>query len=97
MSILLIITGVILILGGTLSITKKWMWIQQGYFKRPVRVNEYMRYMGIVDIILGLYWITFGLINNGKHVSDGLVFLSLFIYVVLKVYGEIKYRIKQAH
>ncbi|MBP1754978.1 MAG: hypothetical protein H6Q59_1376 [Firmicutes bacterium] len=97
MSILLIITGVILILGGTLSITKKWMWIQQGYFKRPVRVNEYMRYMGIVDIILGLFWITFGLINYGKHVSDGLVFLSLFIYVVLKVYGEIKYRINQAH
>lgn len=97
MSIALIIAGTILILGGVLSITEKWMWLQQGYVKRPVRVNEYMRYMGMVDIIGGLFWLSVGVVKYGQHINNGLVILSGLLLVVLKIYGEFRYRVKQTH
>lgn len=91
MSTTLIILGVILIPAGILSIVKKWMWIQQGVIKRPVRVKEYMSYMGTVDIICGLFWLAFGLINYTRHIKDGTVLISLLVYLLFKLYGEFRY------
>lgn len=96
MNTMLIILGVILILSGILTIVKKWMWLQQGLYKRPVRVKEYMRYMGTIDIICGLVWICAGVINYGKPINDGMVFLSLCVFFVLIIFGEIRFHEKKS-
>ena len=97
MSIMLIILGVILILGGILSIVKKWMWLQQGLVRRPVRVKEYMRYMGAVDIVCGIISIVYGMINYGRHIKDGAVLIFLLAVFLFKLYGELRYHEKQRY
>ena len=95
MSIMFIVLGAIFVVSGILSITKKWMWIQQGFAKRPVHVEKYMRYMGRVDIIFGLFGIALGIFLYGKNINDSISFAYIMIYFPPKIWGELKYRTKQ--
>lgn len=95
MSIIYIVLGAILVLAGILSITKKWMWIQQGVAKRPVYAEKYMRYMGTADIIFGLIGIALGIFAYGKHLKDSISFTYILVYLLFKIWGEIKYHKKQ--
>ncbi len=93
MSVALIVVGVILVLAGILTITKKWMWIQQGVVKRPVHVEKYMRYMGGVDIIFGLLGMALGILGYGDNIRIS----ALLVYFPIKIWGEIKYRKKEMY
>ncbi|HHV10112.1 MAG TPA: hypothetical protein GXX75_07530 [Clostridiales bacterium] len=95
MSMAFILLGTILVLAGVLTITKTWMWIQQGVLKRPVHVEKYTGYMGSVDILFGLLGIALGVLRYGKDIYDSVSFAYILAYFLIKIWGEIKYRKKQ--
>jgi hypothetical protein len=94
MSILLLFFGSLSIICGITIKYKKWLWLHQGIVKRPVDVNKYTNYMGILDVITGIIFIGIGLMYNFYNISDAIIFIMLNIYIAFLIYGEVKYRIK---
>lgn len=92
MNIVMIITGSILVVFGILSITKKWLWLQQGFCKRPVHVDSYMKYMGIIDIVIGALCLALGLIYRQSETLLILAAIITSIMLVLIIVCEVKYR-----
>lgn len=93
MSIVLLFLGVLSIICGITIKYKKWLWIHQGLVKRPVDVEKYTNYMGVLDVIAGIIFISIGLIFNHNNIPDASIFIVLIIYFAFTVYGEIKYRL----
>jgi hypothetical protein len=93
MSIVLLFLGVLSIICGITIKYKKWLWIHQGLAKRPVDVNKYTNYMGILDVIAGIIFISIGLIFNRNNIPDASIFIVLIIYFAFTIYGEVKYRV----
>lgn len=91
MNILIIVFGLILIIVGILTITKKWLWLQQGLLKRPVHINKYTKYMGIIDIIIGVICIVLGVIYFFNNQSGNLFIVPALLLIPLDIFGEIKY------
>lgn len=89
-----IVLGVLLIACGVLTITKKWLWLQQGLCKRPVQINKYTKYMGIIDILCGLILVITEIIYFKTIIPSGITFLIFFLFISFIIFGEIKFRKK---
>jgi hypothetical protein len=94
MTIAFLLFGLLFVVGGITIKAKKWLWIHQGFFKRPVDVDKYTKYMGNIDIIAGIIYIFVGVMFHYFKIPDIAAFIILIIYIALIIYGEIKYRIK---
>lgn len=94
MSIVTIILGILWVLCGIAFKFKKWLWIHQGIIKRPVDVNRYTDYMGIVDIAAGICYIIAGIIDYFYQVPEETFFLIFIITCCFVIHGEFKYRIR---
>lgn len=94
MTIASLFLGLLFIVGGITIKTKKWLWIHQGFDKRPVDIDKYTKYMGNIDIVLGIIYIFVGVMFHYFKIPDIAAFIILIIYIALTIYGEIKYRIK---
>ena len=91
MNIIIIVLGLILIIIGILTITKKWLWLQQGFCKRPVHINKYTKYMGIIDIIIGVIYAGLGGIYFHRIIPSSLLFGTGLMFILLIIFGEIKH------
>ncbi len=94
MNILFLFLGLFWIMCGIGIKVKKYLWIHQGLYKRPVDVDKYTNYMGIVDMIAGICCIILGFLFCFITISDKVIFILSIIYCTLIIYGEAKYRIK---
>jgi len=88
------IVSVFLVVCGILTITKKWLWLQQGICKRPVHINQYTKYMGIIDILFGLIYAIAAIIYFKTAIPSGITLLILFVFISLIIFGEIKFHKK---
>ncbi len=89
-----IVFGALLILGGLLAIFKQWLWSNQGFAKRTVTDERaYTRYMGLVDLGLGLVFCVFGIVSFWISLKFNIIFIFLFVGVLFFMYGERKFRI----
>jgi hypothetical protein len=93
MFIVLLFLGVLSIICGITIKYKKWLWLHQGLIKRPVDIEKYTNYMGILDVVSGIIFIGIGVMFHFYNISDAIIFIMLTIYVAFTIYGEIKYRI----
>lgn len=94
MVLYLIFMGCLFIIFGILIKTKKWLWIHQGVCKRPVDINKYTKYMGILDIVMGLFYILIGIIFYciKLKIPSWLLLIILAMNIVLIIMGENKYK-----
>lgn len=87
--------GLFFIICGIAIKNKKWLWIHQGLMKRPVEVDKYTYYMGIIDIITGIIFIMVGFMFYYFKISSKVMFIIFILYCAFSIYGEVKYRKKQ--
>ncbi len=86
--------GALLIIGGIISIATQWLWSNQGFAKRNVTdLKAYTRYMGFVDIGLGVGFCFYGVVSFLVELQFNLMFIILIIGIIFFVYGERKYRV----
>ena len=85
--------GLLFIVIGLITWKMKKLWFHRGFIPRTEQ-DGYAKFMGILDIIIGLSWILLGVLIFifQKKVPLWMPFVILLIYIVLMTYGEIKYK-----
>jgi len=86
--------GVLFIVIGLITWKMKRLWFHRGFLPR-VNQDGYAKFMGILDIFVGLIWILLSVIAFAfqKRFPLWTPFVILVFYVILMTYGETKYKI----
>ena len=92
MKIGFLVIGLYWIIVGIVVKRKKWLWIHQGIYKKPVDVEGYSNYMGFIDIVAGISCVMLGAISFYVNIPYIVAFIILITYSVLTLYGENKYK-----
>lgn len=95
--ITLLLLGLLLVTAGIAVKKNKWIWFHQGLYKRPVDPVRYCKYMGLADFVFGLIYLLLFLISFRFFISSTIISIVFVCYVIVLVYGENKYKIKEDH
>ena len=89
---MLMILGSILILFGCILWRAKETGFLQKLIPKNVNKKKYQKFMGILSIICGLFWLILGVLFLLFDIPLITPFMVLSVYIAFVIYGEVNLR-----
>jgi uncharacterized iron-regulated membrane protein len=87
-----ILLGILLIALGIVGWKMKKIRVFQGWIPREVNTDKYLKYMGILSIAIGLFYLGLGVLSIWYEIPIDLFIIGLCGYVLLWICGEHKHK-----
>ena len=85
------IYGAIVMISGLIIRKTRENWMTRAQRYRPVDIEKYTKFMGILGIVTGIVCIALGFFHLYSEITAGFFLITVLVYVILSMYCERKY------